>query len=410
MPIRGLSTREDVRPSFPNIGKLRKGGPKQQNGQFGPDLDHFRFTSDDPDIVAAFTAAYGEKPATLPVVLLDETVENCFSSWREEYGRNQLCKRRCDGQFWTKWVDGSTVYTGEHECDFPFRDTDRHCPDCPATYVGRLEVILRELWEAGFIGLVTMETHSINDIGTISGVLVQNEPLGGKEFLLKRVERRIGAPNKKTGKRIAVNKWLVSLELTRDWVLRELDAAKYRRIAELNGLPPAALPAMIETTVEDAEFATAVVEGTETTEETEAPDETSKQESKKKPSPPARTNGKRPYTAKAVRESIEDLIEGDDGTPISDLQVGLVAGKLEECFAGDKDAKLKRHSVPLHLFNKESCKDLTRAEASAILKWVLATQEKDSTGDYPLHLCAPAEAAAIVKASLIVAGQPQMDL
>lgn len=409
MPIRGLSTREDAKPSFPNIGKLRKGGPKRQNRP-GVDLDHFRFTSDDPDIVAAFTAAYGEKPATLPIFLLHETMEDCFSSWREEYGQNRLCRLRCDGQFWTKWVDESTVHTGERECDRQCRDTEQHCPDCPAAYVGRLEVILRELWEAAFIGVVTMETHSINDIGDISSVLVQNEPLGGKEFLLKRVERRIGVPNKKTKKRMAVTKWLVSLELTRDWVLRELDAAKYRRIAELNGELSAALPATTEPAVEEAEFAAAVIEEGETAEGTETPGEKPKQEAEKKPAAPSKANGKRPYTAKAVQESIEDLIEGDDGTPISDLQVGLVAGKLEECFAGDKDAKLKRHSVTLHLFNKESCKNLTKAEASAILKWILASPDADDGGYYALHVSAPAEAAAIVKASLLVAGQTQMDL
>lgn len=274
MPIRGLSTREDAKPSFPNIGKLRKGGPKRQNRP-GVDLDHFRFTSDDPDIVAAFTAAYGEKPDTLPVFLLHETMEECFSSWREEYGRNQLCKLRCDGQYWRKWIDESTAHTGKRECDRQCRDIENHCPDCPAAYVGRLEVILRKLWEAAFIGVVTMETHSINDIGTISGVLVHNEPLGGKEFLLKRVERRIGVPNKKTKKRMAVTKWLVSLELTRDWVLRELDAAKYRRIAELNGELPAALPATTEPAVEEAEFAAAVVEEgkAEVVKETETPGE-----------------------------------------------------------------------------------------------------------------------------------------
>lgn len=134
-------------------------------------------------------------------------------------------------------------------------------------------------------------------------------------------------------------------------------------------------------------------------------DRQTNKEPDKGPAAPPKANGKRPYSAEAVREAIQDRIKNDDGTPITDAQIGLVAGKLEECFAGDKGAELKRHSVTIWLLGKESTKDLTKAEASAILDWILASRDADDGGYYALHASASAEAAAIVKTSLVAEGQ-----
>ena len=60
MAIKGLTTRADITPRFRTLGKLRKGGEKTAKG-YGPDLDHFRFTSDDATIVDAFMDVYGEE-------------------------------------------------------------------------------------------------------------------------------------------------------------------------------------------------------------------------------------------------------------------------------------------------------------------------------------------------------------
>lgn len=131
---------------------------------------------------------------------------------------------------------------------------------------------------------------------------------------------------------------------------------------------------------------------------------------KQKPEPPPRANGTRPYAAEVVKRALEQRTKNDDGTPITEAQIGLVAGKLEECFAGHQHAQLKRYSVMSWLVGKESTKDLTKAEASAILNWILVSSSADDGGYYPLHVAAPAEAAAIVKASLLEAGQLPMDL
>jgi hypothetical protein len=238
MPIYGVSDRESVEPRFRNIGKLRKGSPKQSNGQVGKDLTYFRFTSNNPAVVKAFTAAYGEEPRELAVFLPYNEMERNFSSWRELYGGNGLVKVRCDGENHVDWIDGAQHHHGRRPCTKEFKDTANRCQGCPLVPVGRLSVILPELWKAGHIGLVTMETHSWNDIPEISGKLVQYEPLAGKPFTLWREEKKVGAPNKKTNKRMAVTKSLVFIELTEEHLVLTFEATK--RIARAEVMP--ALP------------------------------------------------------------------------------------------------------------------------------------------------------------------------
>ena len=246
MPIKGLSTREAARPRFKVIGKLRKGTKKKANGHMGDDLkDYFRFTSDDPEIVTTFYGIYGDKPNHLEFYLPFELADDNFSSWRELYGQNKLVKRRCDGAYWRNWIEGTRYMRGHKLCELECKDTANLCPDCPLAPVGRLSIILEPLWRAGYIGLVTVETHGINDIGTLSSKLVQREPLTGKEFDLYRETQLIGAPNKKTGKRIAVSKSLVFVELSQRWMLNEIEAAKTSALALLTGNVPT-LPAHIE--------------------------------------------------------------------------------------------------------------------------------------------------------------------
>ena len=232
MPIRGVSTREDARPTLPDGGKLRKGAKKQGNRP-GKDLTYFRFTSDDPEIEKAFHAAYGAKPDSLNVYLPYPTMEENFTSWRELWGANQLLKLRCDGADWVEWIDGARRMRGEKACILPCRDTLNRCPDCELVPVGRLVVILPKLWEAGHIVMVTMETHGWNDIGYISNKLMMYEPLAGKEFRLYRETQKIGAPIE--GKRAAVDKSLVKIELTQEWMVRELEAKRAEALALLAG-------------------------------------------------------------------------------------------------------------------------------------------------------------------------------
>ncbi|HUW13591.1 MAG TPA: hypothetical protein VM537_27965 [Anaerolineae bacterium] len=89
-------------------------------------------------------------------------------------------------------------------------------------------------------------------------------------------------------------------------------------------------------------------------------------------------------------------------------QQGLVTGKLNECFAPDADADDKRHAVSHWLTGKASVKELTMAEAGAILDWLL---DKDADeGTYDLHPAASQEAQTVYRQIVKDAGQTEMEV
>lgn len=210
MPIKGLT--DNVVPRFPRLGKLRKGGEKNAKGQYGPDLDYFRFTSDNPVIVDAFHEAYGEKPVALHVYLPYPQVEMNFSTWKEQWAAGGLV-HRCDGETCQIWRTPQGTYSQQ----------PKPCPG-GCDEVGRLTVILPELIRAGFVGYVTLETHSLHDLMNMTATLLVvaqdrvNNPRGlqGIEFVLRRKKERISTPDGK-GNRVSRDKWLVSLEPVASW-------------------------------------------------------------------------------------------------------------------------------------------------------------------------------------------------
>jgi hypothetical protein len=243
MPIKGLS--DNVQSSFPRLGKLRKGGEKV-NGQYGPDLDHFRFTSETPEIVEAFHAAYGKEPRSVQVYIPYATPEEAFPTWAEVWGKTGLV-HRCDGENMTIWQEGGKYCRGSKPCMGGHEKGD-YLNDA----VGRLTVIIPELIEAGYVGYVTLETHAKNDILAILATLNaaydsrKGNDLGlrGILFNLKRVQESISVPGfgKQEGKRSRVDKWLVKLEPAADWVRLQLEMA---HSVQMNALPMADdLPAL----------------------------------------------------------------------------------------------------------------------------------------------------------------------
>jgi len=215
-PIIGMT--DNAIPQFPRIGKLRKGAPKPTSSNApGRDLSYFRFTSDNPRVEAAFKEVYGDEPQELSVYLPFASVEDCFPTWRERW--TTVLQHRCDGEVCTRWL----------------QDNGQYCEDpvpCPGgcTQVGRLNVILPELLRAGYMGLVTMETHSIHDIVNIHKTLlatIQANPdkvLTGVGFWLRRAQREISTPGE-DGKRIRRKKWMVVLQPVAAWVLAQIEAA-----------------------------------------------------------------------------------------------------------------------------------------------------------------------------------------
>jgi len=89
-------------------------------------------------------------------------------------------------------------------------------------------------------------------------------------------------------------------------------------------------------------------------------------------------------------------------------QKGLVTSKLNECFAPAEDADGKRHAVTDWLFGKTSAKELTMAEAGAVLDWLL---DKDADeGTYDLHPKASQEAEAVYREAMKDADQSELEL
>jgi len=276
MPIAGLSNREAVDPRFVEIGRLRKGGEKRKHGDkmiSGEDLHYFRYV---PNVryqesAAVFERIYSKEPTELEVFFPFDRMERVFSSWREAYGQNRLCKLRCDGARWHDWIEGDRHYHSEagRECDLPYRDTENKCPECPCQYSGRLQVILRPMWKAGQIGLVTVMTSSINDIAHLASKLVQWEPLTNKPFKLWRAPTRIGVPIK--GKRAAKESNLLHLELEEDWMRETFFRAQAQAAAALLEAPEERLP-FDEPPIEDADYDAEIIEGDSFLEEQPEPE------------------------------------------------------------------------------------------------------------------------------------------
>jgi len=236
-----------VTPRFRTLGKLRKGGEKTPKG-YGPDLNHFRFTSDDGGIVEAFVEVYGDEPHALSVYLPHPTTEQNFPTWKEAWTAGGL-QHRCDGETCTIWLGQDGKY---------HRDP-KPCPG-GCDEVGRLEVIIPELIAAGYVGTVTMETHSLNDMIAITQVLLKTEELSNGDlrrvqFTLRRVPERISVPGwgANAGKRQRVEKWLVKIEPAVDWTQAQMALSRDGRSA-LEAEQRLALPAPEPPADYDGEF------------------------------------------------------------------------------------------------------------------------------------------------------------
>ncbi len=226
MPIKNLT--DSVVPSFGIIGKLRKGDEKSENKP-GKELDYWRFTSDRPEIVTAFTNAFGEKPRNIKVFVPFATPDEAFPTWCEVWGATGL-SHRCDGETAFIWLEDGKYKRGSKPCPGGHKDND---PLNDA--VGRLSIIIPELVQAGYVGYVTMVTHGKHDILAISKSLQAvyesrlGNPLGlrGVSFDLRRVQEEVSTPGfgSQKGNRSKTKKWNVKLEPSADWVRLQLEMA-----------------------------------------------------------------------------------------------------------------------------------------------------------------------------------------
>ena len=225
MPIKGLTNQA---PQFPLIGELRKGAPKPENGNRpGKDLTFFRFTSDLPDVVEAFEAAYDGEPRLINVFLPFQYVDENWEAWQEEWVAGGL-KHRCDGEYVVRMLNDDGTYTD------PAPETVK-CPGgCKPS--GRLKVIIRELGRLAYVLVLTTSKWDIHNLdGQLRALYEIKRDLRGIPLQLRRRPERKSMPQGK--KRVRREMWLLSIEAAPTYVQLQLAAQE-----------AAALPQLPETT------------------------------------------------------------------------------------------------------------------------------------------------------------------
>lgn len=410
MAIKGLTDRPAA---FPVIGVLRKGEKKDTNGNApGKDLSYLRFVTEDKLAEEMFRKAYPNEDAlrNINVFLPHKTTDENMDSWIEKWVASSLVYRS-DGETVVLWKTDKGAFSTEAKPDQkPEVGADGKRAD-GSSQVGRLSVIIPEL---GRFATVTVLTTSKHDIMNLTSQLRSYEALRGDlrgiPFVIKRRPYKISTPAS-GGKRARREKWLLSIETQPQWTMAQLTAMERQALPEVVDLEEGdfttyELPASVFNPFDEAEVE--AENGTTQSDPSPAPATT------EAPKAPVVPNGKseklqRPLTAIQVRDGLRRRIEGDDNSPATKAQVGLVAGKLEEAFASDKDAKGKRLTVLHWFWNIESAKELTFKQAKVTLDWLLSGQT-DGGGDHSLHPSAPEEAQRIYHEAMLAAGQAEMSL
>lgn len=245
----------DTIPRLPEIGRIRKGGPKREKTKtdgtkyqiFGEDLDHFRFDPAEStynlpapdgdgrlaDYLMRQWDELGEKPRYVPIQFMHNAISENFTMINEVWARVgtvERCVRRCDGETVNLSMTEDKKLT---RTPLPCSAVEglNECPmGCKPT--GRLQFLIPQL---NYPGLVIMTTHSIYDIYEIQGnlALYQNWELSKIPFQLCRTERTINRND--NGKVTAMKKWLCHLVIDPRFGNAVLGGAQRQYLAELEG-------------------------------------------------------------------------------------------------------------------------------------------------------------------------------
>jgi len=231
MPIIGLTDRGLA---FPEIGQLRKGAPKNEQGYVGKDLNYFRVTFDEAETAAAatFKRVYGEQPKEVNIVLPFDDIDRVWEAWLECYTAGRMVAR-ADGQRYIYRVNPQTgeMVVKNGEPFTPYKDgevvaeiiTGNKKEQLKCKPTGRLKVVIPELQRLAY---VTVLTTSINDIGNISAQLEAIKKINGGRIVgiplvLRRRPKKISTPDK-DGKRARRLKYMLSIEADPEWVKAKL--------------------------------------------------------------------------------------------------------------------------------------------------------------------------------------------
>jgi len=365
--IKGMTT--DLAARFPSLGKIRKGIRTQDPKRPLIDLEYFRFTSADrPALERWWTNTFGPEPASLSVYLPYKSAAENFDAWMEEWSAGGLL-HRCDGEtaILHRLNDGS-YSTDPIPCPYADgRERTRQTPGCQP--IGRLSLIIPELIREGHVGYVTFETHSKNDIVSITASLAETERLRaghpeglqGIRFLLYRAPILVSTPGQ-DGKRVRRQKWLCRLVPEPEWVrarMAQLQAGAYTPLLDAGNPQQEEPPA--EDLVNDLDAEYEVIE-----EET--------------PPPPAEEEPPHLPTREELIEIIKAIAERDYAarkhTAISPAQIGLIASLIPD----DKT----RHTVMRTLWGVNSTKALSAAQAAALLQMICKKNGDNNSRAYSL--------------------------
>ena len=230
MPIKRLQTQ--VQEEFPSLGKIVKGAPKPNDRQPGKDLEYFRFVNkENPEIEKAFYQIYGAQPQKLDVFLPFATPDENFECWQEQWKAGGMV-HRCDGETCVL----HRITTGANAGKM-----SQEPVPCPGgcKEVGRMSLVMLPLIEAtNRAGYVTLETHSINDIVSLTAGLRKayseaggaSNPNGlkGIEFTVRRVPEQISTPrsDKDRVSRVRRTKWMLKIEPSERWVRAQIESMR----------------------------------------------------------------------------------------------------------------------------------------------------------------------------------------
>lgn len=377
MPIKGLS---DRKLSFPSIGTIRKGAPKDEKGQLGKDLTYFRTEFDEQETVATqtFLKKYGAEPREINILLPFDDIDRCWENWLEAYTAGRMVARS-DGEKFIYLVDTKTgeIKVKDGSPHTPYRDgqivgtyTDGRgqIQNIVCKPVGRLKVVIPELQRLAYM---TVMTTSVHDIANISAQLealktVNGGRLAGIPMVLRRRPKKISTP-KSDGTRARYTKWMISIEADPAWVKAKLMEVKQAALPG-NGLE--LLNAGDEVVEADqVEIAPEIYE--------DEPDEDF-------PSDPEMVEAEqhkalsRPLSPEDLKNALAKKAEGYKGDKASPGKRGLVVNVFEKCFAGQA-SDLKRHEVSKFLTGEASSKNWSDGYVLALFDLFKPTN--DSGGD-----------------------------
>ena len=248
MPIRGLTDRGL---SFPEIGRIRKGAPRPASGDApGADLTYFRvvFDEQETEARAAFERAYPAEPRELNVLLPFGQIESVWDAWVEAYVAGGLVYRS-DLDKVVYWVDpgsgerlvkngvalrdinmlGAVAKKGDPVACIAaagpvghYKARSGSTKELEATPIGRLRVVIPELSRFAYLTFVTTSQYDVGNLSSQLAALdeIQRKAglgLPGVPLILKRRPAMVSVPFP-DGRRVRMEKWLVSIEADPKWV------------------------------------------------------------------------------------------------------------------------------------------------------------------------------------------------